>query len=102
MPEVYEPPSGDVWGPEGSSPGPAAVNTAAVRSKRASSTGTPKTAKQRSVRESTSASTLVGEPRTQWDVSEDHSPPAAVPRPTPKLVGSQTSDAEDRGGVEPN
>jgi len=84
IPEVYEPPSDDVLEPEGSSPGSAAVNTPAVRSKRAGSTGTPKTAKQRRVRESTSAATLAGEPRTQWDVSEDHSPPAAVPRPTPK------------------
>jgi hypothetical protein len=83
-PEVHEPPSDDVLEPEGSSPGSAAVNTPAVRSKRAGSTGTPKTAKQRRVRESTSAATLAGEPRTQWDVSEDHSPPAAVPRPTPK------------------
>ena len=86
IPEVYEPPSDDVLEPEGSSPGSAAVNTPAVRSKRAGSTGTPKTAKQRRVRESTSAATLAGEPRTQWDVSEDHSPPAAVPRPTPKSV----------------
>ena len=85
-PEVHEPPSDDVLEPEGSSPGSAAVNTPAVRSKRAGSTGTPKTAKQRRVRESTSAATLAGEPRTQWDVSEDHSPPAAVPRPTPKSV----------------
>ena len=83
-PEVHEPPSDDVLEPEGSSPGSAAVNTPAVRSKRAGSTGTPKTAKQRRVRESTSAATLAGEPRTQWDVSEDHSPPAAVPRPNPK------------------
>jgi hypothetical protein len=83
-PEVHEPPSDDVLEPEGSSPGSAAVNTPAVRSKRAGSTGTPKTAKLRRVRESTSAATLAGEPRTQWDVSEDHSPPAAVPRPTPK------------------
>ena len=88
IPEVHEPPSDDVLGPEGSSPGSAAVNTPspAVRSKRAYSTGTPKTAKQRRVRESTSAAMLAGEPRTQWDVSEDHSPPAAVPRPTPKSV----------------
>ena len=71
IPEVYEPPSDDVLGPEGSSAGPAAVNTPAVRSKRAGSTGTPKTAKQRRVRESTSAATLAGEPRTQWDVSGD-------------------------------
>ena len=85
-PEVHEPPSDDVLEPEGSSPGSAAVNTPAVRSKRAGSTGTPKTAKQRRVRESTSAATLAGEPRTQWDVSEDHSPPAAVPRPTPESV----------------
>ncbi len=84
IPEVHEPPSDDALEPEGSSPGSAAVNTPAVRSKRAGSTGTPKTAKQRRVRESTSAATLAGEPRTQWDVSEDHSPPAAVPRPTPK------------------
>jgi hypothetical protein len=83
LPEVYEPPSDDVLGPEGSSPGPAAVNTPAVGSKKAGSTGTPKTAKQRRVRESTSAATLAGETRTQWDVSKDHSPPAAVPRPTP-------------------
>jgi hypothetical protein len=62
--EVYKPPSDDVLGPEGSSPGPAAVNTPAVRSKNAGSTGTPKTAKQRRVRESTSAATLAGEPRT--------------------------------------
>ncbi len=89
LPEVYEPPSDDVLGPEGSSPGPAAVNTPAVRSKRASSTGTPETDKQRRVRESMSAATLAGEPGTQWDVSEDHSPQAstAVPRPTPKSVG---------------
>jgi hypothetical protein len=40
LPEVYEPPSYDVLGPEGGSPGPAAVNTPAVRSKRACSTGT--------------------------------------------------------------
>jgi hypothetical protein len=85
LPEVYEPPSDDVLGPE-SSPGSAAINTPAVRSKRAGSTGTPKTAKQRRVRESTSAAALAGEPRTQWDVSEDHSPLAAVPRPTPKSV----------------
>jgi hypothetical protein len=83
-PEVHEPPSDDVLEPEGSSPGSAAVNTPAVRSKRAGSTGTPKTAKLRRVRESTSAATLAGEPKTQWDFSEDHSPPAAVPRPTPK------------------
>ncbi len=44
--EVYEPPSDDVLGPEGSSPGPAAVKTPAVRSRRACSTGTPKNAKQ--------------------------------------------------------
>ncbi len=99
IPEVYEPPSDDVLGPEGSSPGPAAVNTPAVRSKRAGSMGTPKTAKQRRVRESTSAPTLAGEPITQWDASEDHSPPAAVPRPTPKSVGSSNLR---RGGVEPN
>ena len=86
IPEVYEPPSDDVLEPEGSSPGPAAVDTPPVRSKRSGSTGTPKTVKQRRVRESTSAATLAGEPRTQWDVSEDHSPPAAVPRPTPKSV----------------
>jgi hypothetical protein len=65
LPEVYERPSDDVLRPEGSSPGPAAVSTPAVRSKRACSTGTPKTAKQRRVRESTSAATLAGEPRTQ-------------------------------------
>ena len=40
-PEVHEPPSDDVLEPEGSSPGSAAVNTPAVRSKRAGSTGTP-------------------------------------------------------------
>ncbi len=72
LPEDYEPPSDDVLGPEGRSPGPAAVNTPAVRSKRAGSTGNPKTAKQCRVRESTSTATPAGEPRTQWDVSEDH------------------------------
>jgi hypothetical protein len=99
--EVYEPPSDDVLGQEGSSPGPAAVNTPAVLSKRADSKGSesPKTAKQRSIQESTSAATLAGEPRTQWEVSEDHSPPAAVPRQTPKSVGSSSLR---RGGVEPN
>jgi hypothetical protein len=99
IPEVYEQPSDDVSGPEGSSHGPAAVNTPAVRSKRAGSTGTPKTAKQRSVGESTSGVTLAGEPRTQWDVSEEQSPPAAVPSPTPKSVGSGSLRRE---GVEPN
>ncbi len=62
IPEVHEPPSDDVLGPEGSSPEPAAVNIPAVRSNRAGSTGTPKTAKQRHVRESTSAATFAGEP----------------------------------------
>jgi hypothetical protein len=95
IPEVYEPPSDDVSGLEGSSPGPTAVNNPAVRS----STGTPKTANQRRVRKSTSAATLAGEPRTQWDVSEDHWPLAAVPRPTPKSVGSSNLR---RGGAEPN
>ncbi len=42
IPEVHEPPPDDVLGPEGSSPGSAAVNTPAVRSKRAGSTGTPR------------------------------------------------------------
>jgi hypothetical protein len=88
IPEVYEPPSDDVLGPEGSSAGSASVNNPVVLSKRAGSTGTPKTAKQGHVRESTSAATPAGEPRIQWDVSEDHSPPAAVPLPTPKSVGS--------------
>jgi hypothetical protein len=69
VPEVYEKQSDDVLGPEGSFSWPAAVNTPAVRSKRAGSTGTPKTANQRRVRESTTAATLAGEPRTQWDVS---------------------------------
>jgi hypothetical protein len=44
LPEVYEPPSDNVSGQEGSSPGSAAVITPAVRFKRAGSTGTLKTA----------------------------------------------------------
>ena len=44
-PEVYEPLSDDVLGQEGRSPGPAAVSTPAVLSKRAGSTGATNTAK---------------------------------------------------------
>jgi hypothetical protein len=86
------------FGTEGEFSWPAAVNTPAVQSKRAGSTGTPKTAKQRRVRESSSAATLAGEPITQWDVSEDHLPPAAVPRPALKSVTGldhRTCDAEE-------
>ncbi len=46
------------------------------------------TADQRRGRTSTSAAVVAGNQRFTWDVSEDHSPPAAVPRPTPKSVGS--------------
>ncbi len=67
---------------------PDAAEAPAVRTKRADSKGTSSTADQRSGRTSTSTAVVAGNPRFTWDVTEDHSPPAAVPRPTPKSVGS--------------
>jgi hypothetical protein len=88
FPEVVEPPSDDDSGPEGSLNGSDATGAPAVRTKKAGSKGTSSTADQRRGRTSTSAAVVTGNPRFTWDISEDHSPSAAVPRPTPKVVGS--------------
>ncbi len=87
-PEVIEPPSDDDSGPEGNLIVPDAAEAPVVRTKRADSKDTSSTADQRRGRTSTSAAVVAGNPRFTWDVSEDHSPPAAVPLPTPKSVGS--------------
>ena len=87
-PEVIEPPSDDDSGPEGNLIVPDAADAPAARSKRAGSKGTPSTADQRRGRTSTSTAVVAGNPRFTWDVTEDHSPPAAVPRSTPKSTGS--------------
>ncbi len=87
-PEVIEPPSEDDSGPAGNLIVPDAAEAPAVRTKRADSKGTSSTADQRRGRTSTSAAVVAGNPRFTWDVSEDHSPLAAVPRATPKSVGS--------------
>ncbi len=87
-PEVIEPPSDDDSGQEGNLTVPDAAEAPAARTKRADSKGTSWTADQRSGRTSTSTAVVAGNPRFTWDVSEDHSPPAAVPLPTPKSVGS--------------
>ena len=86
FPEVVELPSDDDSGPEGGLTGSDAADSEApaVRTKRAGSKGTSSTAG----RTSTSAAVVAGNPRFTCDVSEDHSPPATVPRPTPKSVGS--------------
>jgi hypothetical protein len=86
FPEVVEPPSDVDSGQEGSLTGSDAAKAPAVRSKRAGSKGTSSTADQRHGRTSTSAAVVAGNPRFTWDVSEDHSPLAAVPPPTPKSV----------------
>ncbi len=86
-PEVIEPPSDDNSGQEGNLIVPDAAEAPAVRTKRADSKGTSSTADQRRGRTSTSAAVVAGNPRFTWDVSKDHSPLAAVPRPTPKSVG---------------
>ncbi len=80
FPEVVELQSDDDSRPDAEAP--------AVRTKKAGSKGTSSTADQRRPRTSTSAAVVAGNPRFTWDVCEDHSPPAAVPRPTPKTVGS--------------
>jgi hypothetical protein len=85
FPEVVEQPSDDDSGPEGSLTGSDAAEAPAVRTKKAGSKGTSLTADQRRGRTSTS---VAGNPRFTWDVSKDHSPPAAVPRQTPRTVGS--------------
>ena len=87
-PEVIEPPSDDDSGPEGNLTVPDAAEAPAVRTKRADSKGTSSTADQHRGRTSTSATVVACNPRFTWDVTEDHSPPAAVPRLTPKSVGS--------------
>jgi hypothetical protein len=97
LPEVYEPQLDDVLGPEGKSPGPAAVNTP-VLSKRACSTGTPKTAKQRSVREYVSRYACR---RTKNPVGRLRGPLASgcSISPDSQSVGSSNLRC---GGVEPN
>ncbi len=87
-PEVIEPPSDDDSGPEENLIVPDAAEAPAVRTKKACSKGTSSTADQRHGQTSTSIAVVAGNPRFTWDVSEDHSPPATVPRPTPKSVGS--------------
>jgi hypothetical protein len=95
FPEVAEPPSEDDSGPEGSLTGSDAAKGPAVHTKKAGCKGTSTTADQRRGRTSTSAAVVAGNSRCMWDASEDHSPPAAVPRPTPKSVGSSNSIAEE-------
>ncbi len=85
-PEVVEQPSDNDLGPEGNLVGQDAAEVPAVRTTRAGSKGTSSTADQRRGRTSTSAAVVAGNPRFTWDVTKDHSPPAAVPRPTPKSV----------------
>ncbi len=63
LPEIYEPPSDNVLGLEGSSPGPATVKTPAV-DPRGPARVLPRLPSS-AVYESTSAATLAGEPRTQ-------------------------------------
>jgi hypothetical protein len=87
-PEVVEQQSDYDSGQEGNLIGPDAAEAPAVRTKRAGSKGTSSTADQRRGRTSMSAAVVAGNPRFTWDVTEDHSPPAAVPRPTTKSVGS--------------
>ncbi len=87
-PEVIEPPLDDDSGPEGNLIVPDAAEAPAVRTKRAYSKGTSSTADPRRGRTSMSAAVVAGNPRFTWDVSEDHLPPAVVPCPTPKSVGS--------------
>jgi hypothetical protein len=87
-PEVYEPPSDGDLGPEGNLTVPDAADAPAARSKRAGSKGTPSTADQRRGRTSTSTAVVAANSRFSWDVTEDHSPPAAVSRSTPKSTGS--------------
>jgi hypothetical protein len=88
IPAVYEPPSDDDSGPEGNLIVPDAADALAARSKRASSKSTPSTADQRRGRTSTTTAVVAANPRFSWDVTEDHSPPAMVPRSTPKSTGS--------------
>jgi hypothetical protein len=98
FPEVVEQQSDDDSGPEGSFTESDAAEAPAVHTKKAGSKGTSSTADQRSGRTSTSSAGVAGNPRFLWDASEDHSPPAAVPRQTPKSVESSNL----RHGVEPN
>jgi hypothetical protein len=86
IPASYEPPSSDDSGPEGdlTVPDAAAAAAPAARSKRAGSKSTPSTADQRRGRKSTPTAVVAANPRFTWDVIEDHSPPAMVPRSTPK------------------
>ncbi len=90
FPEVVKPLSDDDSGPEGSLTGSDAAKAPAVRTKKVGSKGNSTTADQHSGLTSTSAATVASNPRFMWDVSEVHSPPAAVPHPTPKSVGSST------------
>ena len=87
-PQVVEPPSDDDSGQEGSLTGSDAAEAPAVRIKKASSKGTGTTVDQHRGRTSTSATVVAGNQRFMWDVPKDHSPSAAVPRPTPTPVGS--------------
>jgi hypothetical protein len=95
IPEVVEPPSDNDSGPKGSLTWSDAAEDPAVCTKKAGREGTSSTADQRRGRTSTSAAVVAGNPRFMWDVSKDHSPPAAVPRPTPRSVGSSNSDTEE-------
>jgi hypothetical protein len=97
--EVCELQPDDDSEPEGSLPGSDAAKAPAARTKKACSKGTSTTADQSSGRTSTSAAVVAGNPRFIWDVSEDHSPLATVPRLTPKSVGSLNLL---RGGIKSN
>ncbi len=91
FPEVVEPPSDDQSDDSGQKRSPTGSDAAeapAVRIKKASSKGTGTTVDQHRGRTSTSATVVAGNQRFMWDVPKDHSPSAAVPRPTPNPVGS--------------
>ncbi len=88
IPAKHEPPSDDDSEPEGHLIVPDAADAQAARSKRAGSKSTSSTADQRRGRTSTPIAVVAANPRFSWDVTEDHSPPAMVPRSTPKSTGS--------------
>ena len=97
IPSILEPPMEDDSEPEGGLTGPIVAKDRAASSlaKGPASKGPPKTADRRRGQPSVAVcghtsvhvSGVAGNPRIQWDVIEDEEL-SAVPRPTPKAIGS--------------
>jgi hypothetical protein len=93
FPEVYEPPSDDDSGPEGSLTGSDAAEAPAVRIKKACSKGTSTTDDQRRGRTSTSTTAVEGNPRFMWDVPMTTCPRLQYLARLPSRLDQRTSRA---------